>query len=134
MDSSFVIKPPPAIAKSRAMRDPVAVRGAVDADAVETKIVTYDEPGSRGGGKHDAPKDHEQRPKDGEQRTAGDHLPHDLVANPDSRDVILRERDVRAAEREHPDHALLRVRAYRPAHHDDVAATPSDDPHADIRA
>ena len=46
-----------------------------------------------------------------------DHCPHDVVADPESREVINRENDVRAqsAEREHPDQALLRYRAYRPA-------------------
>lgn len=130
MDSSFVIKPS-AIAKTRAMRDPVAVRGTVETDATESRIVMPEEPGFRGGGRHK----HEEA-KNPEHRgdpTPHDHMPHDLVADPGSREVILRERDVRAAEREHPDHALLRLRAYRPAH-DDAAAPASDDPHADIKA
>ena len=55
------------------------------------------------------------------------------MADPNSRDVIYRERDVRASDREHPDHALLRLRAYRPAV-PDSAPLPSDDPHADFRA
>ena len=57
------------------------------------------------------------------------------MANPDSRDVIYRERDVRASEREHPDQALLRQRAYhrQPPAEPDIAP-PADDPHADIKA
>ena len=43
--------------------------------------------------------------------------PHDVVVDPESREVINRENDVRAHadEREHPDQALLRYRAYQPA-------------------
>ena len=52
---------------------------------------------------------------------------------PNSRDVIYRERDVRAADREHPDHALLRQRAYRPAVGGQRPCRPTI-PHADIRA
>ena len=55
------------------------------------------------------------------------------MADPNSRDVIYRERDVRAGDREHPDHALLRLRAYRPASEEGVLPS-SYDPHADIRA
>ena len=69
-------------------------------------------------------KDHEHRPE---------HALQDLVADPNSRDVIYRERDVRATDREHPDHALMRLRAYRPVVPESTPL-PSDDPHADIRA
>lgn len=130
MDSSFVIKPSLAIAKTRAMRDPVAVRGTVETDLVDAKTVTPDDAAFRDGrgGRHDG-SGHFEQPHD--QAPPSEHAPHDLVADPASRDVILRERDVRAEDREHPDHALLRVRAYRPAP-DDV--TRPDDPHADISA
>ena len=130
MDSSFVTRPPPAVANSRALRDPVAVRGTIDVELVDSKIVNSDERGSGGsrGGRQDATKDGS---KDGDPR--GDHPPHDLVANPEASQVILRERDVRVQEREHPDHALLRLRAYRPSV-DDTTFAPSDDPHADFKA
>jgi hypothetical protein len=124
MDSSFTIKPPPSVVKSRALRDPVPVRGAVETDLARHKTVTAaDDGGAKDGGKHGS-KDADPRP---------DHALQDLVADPNSRDVIYRERDVRASERQHPDHALLRLRAYRPVVADDDPA-PSDDPHADIRA
>ncbi len=129
MDSSFTIKPPPGVGQSRALRDPVAVRGAVDTDLVGSKTVsTAGDSGDKdGGAKHDSQhgsRDQEPRP---------DHALQDLVADPNSRDVIYRERDVRAVDREHPDHALLRLRAYRPAA-DDSTPLSTDDPHADIRA
>jgi hypothetical protein len=129
MDSSFTIKPPPGVGQSRAVRDPVAVRGAVNTELVGSKTVsTAGDSGDKDGDtKHDdnhGSKDREPRP---------DHALQDLVADPNSRDVIYRERDVRALDREHPDHALLRLRAYGPAVNDS-APLPSDDPHADIRA
>jgi hypothetical protein len=49
--------------------------------------------------------------------------------------VINRENDVRAqsASREHPDQALLRLRAYRPARiESDI--TSAAEPHANIKA
>ena len=64
-----------------------------------------------------------------------DQTPHDVVADPASREVIYRERDVRANLGEHPDHALLRQRAYR-LPHTSSAETPlqPNDPHADFKA
>ena len=64
-----------------------------------------------------------------------DHMPHDVVVDPESREVINRENDVRAqaAEREHPDQALLRYRAYRPAR-SESDNTPATEPHANIKA
>jgi len=129
MDSSFAIKPPPGVGQSRAVRDPVAVRGAVDTELVGDKTVRAS--GERGDKDHGAKQDDNHDPKDGDARP--DHAPQDLVADPNSRDVIYRERDVRASGGEHPDHALLRQRAYRPALSDTEPPT-SDDPHADIRA
>jgi hypothetical protein len=129
MDSSFTIKPPPGVGQSRALRDPVAIRGAVDTDLVGSKTVsTAGDSGDKDGG---AKQDGQHGSRD--QKPRPDHALQDLVADPNSRDVIYRERDVRAKDREHPDHALLRIRAYQPAV-DDSATALSDDPHADIRA
>jgi hypothetical protein len=130
MDSSFAIKPPPGIAQTRAVRDPVTVRAAVDTELVGSRTVG----GASGRGeKDDNPKQDDQHgTRDHESRT--EHAPQDLVADPDSRDVIYRERDVRASDREHPDHALMRLRAYRPAILDEEPAPSPADPHADIRA
>ena len=126
MDSSFTIKPSPGVAKTRALRDPIPVREAVETELVGGKTVTAtSDGGGRDGGARDGGG------KDPDQRT--DLAPHDLVANPETRDVIYRERDVRSTEREHPDHALLRVRAYRPVLTDDDLP-PTLDPHADIKA
>jgi hypothetical protein len=130
MDSSFSIKPPPAVAQSRALRDPVPVRGAADTELSGERTVnaTNYNGDRRGQGQHG---DARQDSKDGEPRT--DHAPQDLVADPDSRDVIYRARDVRSLDREHPDDALMRLRAYRPSTAEAAPAS-SDDPHADIQA
>jgi hypothetical protein len=127
MDSSFTIKPSPGVAKGRALRDPVPVREAVDTELVGAKTVTAagDGGGKDGGPKHEGAQDGDQRP---------DHALHDLVADPNSRDVIYRERDIRAVEREHPDQALLRQRAYHRQVPAEADVPPSDDPHADIKA
>jgi hypothetical protein len=64
-----------------------------------------------------------------------DHAPHDVVADPESREVINRENDVRAQAdgRPHPDQALLRFRAYRPTL-TESDTTPATEPHANIKA
>ena len=64
---------------------------------------------------------------------ASNILPPDKMA--ETRDVINRENDIRnqAVDREHPDQALLRLRAYRPARSEtDPPAT--NEPHANIKA
>jgi hypothetical protein len=129
MDSSLIIKSPPAVAKSRALRDPVPVREAVATELVAAKTVAS--PDDSGGKEHGSSRD------DGGGRNADqqpDHAPHDLVVDPESREVIYRERDIRAAEREHPDQALLRQRAYHRHIPAETDASPADDPHADIKA
>ena len=129
MDSSFIIKPGAPVAASRALRDPVAVRQTADVPLTGDKAVTAlhgnssrdrDARDDRGGGP--AP---ERKPE---------HAPADLVTDPDSRDVIYRERDVRAVEREHPDQALLRQRAYHALPLAEAPAAAEDNPHADIKA
>jgi hypothetical protein len=118
MDSSFTIKPSAALPKGYAARDPVTVREAVATELDAGKTVT-------------ATGDHGHSQRDPHH----DHAPHDVVADPESREVINRENDVRAqaSEREHPDQALLRQRAYRPppgpAEH-----PPAIEPHANIKA
>src|SRR5262249_20179905 len=98
MDSNFTIKPRANVQKPYAPRDPVPVRGATETDLDPAKAVSAPgDPGQR----------HEQPPHQ-------DHAPHDVVADPESREVINRENDVRthAGEEPHPDQALLRQRAY----------------------
>jgi len=130
MDSSIAIKPPPAaVSKTLAARDPVTVREAVATDLDHAKAAT---PSGDGGFRHNEQKSGQQGDQPGH-----DHAPQDPLADAESRDVIYRERDVRTAEREHPDQALQRLRAYRPAAAMPVAPvddTPSADPHADIKA
>lgn len=64
-----------------------------------------------------------------------EHSPHDVVTDPEAREVINRENDVQvqSVEREHPDQALLRLRAYRPARTEPDNASPNE-PHANIKA
>ena len=116
MDGSFTIKPNAPVAKFTS-RDRSAVR-PVETEIDSAKAVTAVSDGSN------------EQPEG-----RGDHLPHDVVADPESREVINRENDVRAqsAEREHPDQALLRYRAYRPAK-SESDNTPSPEPHANIKA
>ena len=87
MDSSFTIKPLPGARKGYASRDPVTVREAVSTDLDAAKTVTA--------ATHDSGAQHRDQHLE--------HAPQDLLADPDSRDVIYRERDVRGAERELPD-------------------------------
>jgi hypothetical protein len=116
MDSSFTIKPNTAVAKfttrDRSPTRPIATE--LNAEKTVTAI-------GDGGQEH-----HERRP---------DHMPHDVVVDPESREVINRENDVRThtEEREHPDQALLRYRAYRPARSESDNTDPTE-PHANIKA
>ncbi len=129
MDSSFIIKPAMPAAGSRALRDPVAVRQTANIPPTGDKAVTALQ--------GDADRDQHSGADDGREQGPAhrpDHAPQDLVTDTDSRDVIYRERDVRAIERDHPDQALLRQRAY----HSLPPAEPADEadgnPHADIKA
>jgi len=73
---------------------------------------------------------------DAEQREKPhDHALTDVIADPETRDVINRENDIRnqADNREHPDQALLRLRAYRPAR-GEADAPAANEPHANIKA
>jgi len=116
MDNSFTIKPRPGVHKF-SPRDPVPVREAIDTglDAVKAAAESSD------GGT-------------GQREPRQEHPPHDVVADPESREVIYRENDVRAqAERPHPDQALLRWRAYRPLP-SESDSTLAAEPHANIKA
>lgn len=62
-----------------------------------------------------------------------DHAPPEVIADPESRDVINRENDIRNQAGEHPDQALLRLRAYRPAR-PEADPPPTNEPHANIKA
>ena len=102
MDSSFTIRPRVGV-QHFTSRDP---RQAPETELSVEKIV------AAASGDH---SDTEQR----EQRH--DHAPPDVIADPEARDVIMRENDIRNQAGEHPDQALLRLRAYRPARTGDVA-------------
>ena len=129
MDSSFIIKPPPGVQKY-APRDPVRVREAVEADSNAIKPTGKpDEHGQERGNPHHDPH-HEPPPQPHHE-----HVPHDVVTDPASREVINRENDVRAQAdgRPHPDQALLRYRAYQ-APRSESDNTPPVEPHANIKA
>lgn len=115
MDGSFPIKPNAAVPK-------FTPRDRSPARPVETELNSAKSVAAAGGGN----EQREQRP---------DHAPHDVVVDPESREVINRENDVRvqSAEREHPDQALLRTRAYRPAR-SESDNPPATEPHANIKA
>jgi hypothetical protein len=124
MDSNFTIKPRPGVQKAYSPRDPVPVRETIetDLDIAKTVAATGDS-GTRRDSRQNASQDPHQ-----------DQAPHDVVADPDSRDVIYRENDVRAHVNEpvHPDQALL-LRAYRPAR-SDAEDTADSEAHANIKA
>ena len=115
MDGNFTIKPaavPKFMPRDRSPTRPIAT----DLDA--TKSVAAVDEGN-------------------DQRERGqDHLPHDVVVDPESREVINRENDIRnqADNREHPDQALLRLRAYRPATRPETDPPAPTEPHANIKA
>jgi hypothetical protein len=112
MDNSFTIKPRPGV-QQYTRRDSAPKRDAVETEPDDTRRVA-----AAGGSGDDEP--HERR--------SG---PHDVAVDPESREVINRENDVRAQEqhRDHPDQALLRFRAYHPAR-----GTTDDPPAAEIHA
>jgi hypothetical protein len=122
MDSNFTIKPRPGMPKAYAPRDPVPVREAVESEFDAAKPAAS---GGDGGGTQRDPR----------QDWRHDHTPQDVVADPESRDVIYRENDVRthANEPPHPDQALLRLRAYSPPR-SDAEVPPDGEPHANIKA
>jgi hypothetical protein len=116
MDSSFTIKPRAGIHNHT--RDPLPARKTIDTDLAPAKAVAaVDENGAE-------PRERRH-----------DHPPHDVVVDPESREVINRENDIRtqSASREHPDQALARFRAYRPAHGETDPQSTAE-PHANIKA
>ena len=127
MDSSVTVKPRVGPQKAYAPRDPVPVREATETDLNAAKAVAATgDPGRHGQHGHHGHQDHQEEPHH-------EHAPLEVTVDPQSRAVIYSERDVRAADREHPDQALQRQRAYgRQAAKQD--APPADDPHADIKA
>ena len=116
MDSSFTIKPNAAVPKFTARDRSLARPIETELDAAKTVIATGDSGNEQ----------HARHP---------DHMPHDVVVDPESREVINRENDVRALAqgREHPDQALLRYRAYQPARSESDNTAPIE-PHANIKA
>lgn len=118
MDSSFSIRPRVGVQQFTS-RDP---RQAPETELSVDKIV------AAASGDHSETDQREQR---------HDHAPPDVIADPEARDVIIRENDIRNQAGEHPDQALLRLRAYRPVQPDAVPAAanePQTTIHANIKA
>jgi len=116
---SFTIKPRVGVQKFTS-RDP---RQASVTELEASKTVTAAD--SSDADQREKPHDH----------TPTDHAPTDVIADPETRNVINRENDIRnqADNREHPDQALLRLRAYRPAR-GEADAPAANEPHANIKA
>jgi hypothetical protein len=133
MDNNFAIKQRAGVQKSYSARDPIPVR-----ESAESKL----DPSKGIGG---STEDRRQRDQHGDTDHTSDHghdpnprnhhTPHEVIADPESRNVINRENDVRATAntRDHPDQALLRQRAYRPAS-GETEAPQSPESHANIEA
>jgi hypothetical protein len=114
MDSSFTIRPRVGVQQFTS-RDP---RQASETELSVDKTVA-------------APKGEHNEADHREHRH--DHAPPDVIVDPEARGVIIRENDIRNQTGEHPDQALLRLRAYRPAQADTHPAIPNE-PHANIKA
>jgi hypothetical protein len=117
MDSSFTIKPNAAVPK-------FTPRERSPARAIETELDAHKAVTAIGDGGHEQGERHP------------DHMPHDVVVDPESREVINRENDVRAHVDEpvHPDQALLRYRAYHHPARSESDSTAAPEPHANIKA
>jgi hypothetical protein len=117
MDSSFTVRPRVGVQQFTS-RDP--------RQAPETELSVDKTVAALG----DNDGDTEQREKPHE------HAPPDVIADPEARDVIIRENDIRNQAGEHPDQALMRLRAYRPVRTDDVPDPndPQTSIHANIKA
>jgi hypothetical protein len=117
MDSSFTIKPNAAVPKFTPRERSPSRPIETELDASKTVTATGD-------------SGHEQRDHH------PDHMPHDVVVDPESREVINRENDVRAhaGEPVHPDQALLRYRAYHHPARTETDNTAAPEPHANIKA
>jgi hypothetical protein len=119
MDSNVTIRPRPGVAsRSNALRDPVAVREAIDTELDASKSVAAL---GDGGTRHGQSGSHQE--------------PRDFVIDPQAQAVLFSAVDVRAEPTEQsPNQALMAQRAYQrqPA----PKETPSSpaDPHADIEA
>lgn len=135
MDSSYSIRTQRPVYTAR---DPVAVRGAVATELNTSKTVGAADR-EAGQQQRDPREDHPHQDQSAKESAAKeparDQSPHDVVADSASREVIYRERDVRSNGGEHPDHALLRQRAYRlPYAGSSEAPLQPADPHADFKA
>lgn len=129
MDSGYSIRATRPVFKTR---DPVTVRATVatELDSFKTVAATGREAGQQQRDPREENMNHEQS-KDAPR----DQAPHDVVADSASREVIYRERDIRSDNGQHPDHALMRQRAYRlPYASASEAPLQPADPHADIKA
>jgi hypothetical protein len=108
VDNGLLIKPRIGVHRTYAPRDPVPVREAAETelDASRSVTATGEAPGDQDGQSSGQPGG--QRHPD----PLPDHPAHEVVVDPQTRERIYRERDVRTGERQRPDQAMLRQRAY----------------------
>ena len=111
---SFTIKPRPGVQKFTA-RDP---RQASATELHVSKTVTATD-----------------NRDTGQRERSPDHAPSE-VFDPEALNVINRENEIQhqTDNREHPDQALLRLRAYRPAARPETEPPSPNEPHANIKA
>jgi hypothetical protein len=131
MDSSITIKPRPgASPRSHALRDPIAVREAVDTELDPAKTVNA---------ATDSGANHHHNNHNGLHHEAA---ARDVVIDPQGQEALFSAIDVRAEHAElSPNQALMRQRAYQQHQvpKDALKEAPAEvapafDPHADIEA
>src|SRR5262249_12272645 len=103
MDSSLTIKSRPAVSpRGSTLRDPVAVREAIDTELEPHKIAAPIAADSGTG------RDHPQ------DRHQGETSAHDVLIDPEARDALFSAVDVRTDHPEQsPNQALMAQRAYQ---------------------
>jgi hypothetical protein len=128
MDSSITIKPRPGVTpRSHALRDPIAVREAIDTELDPTKTVTA---ATDGGAKHNNNGPHHEA------------AAREVVIDANGQEVLFGAVDVRSENAEPlPNQVLMRQRAYQqhPAPKDPLKEAAQEDasasdPHADFEA
>jgi hypothetical protein len=127
MDSSFTIKPRPAVnPRSHPFRDPVAVRASIETELDPTKAVAAT---ASGGAKQNDNAPYNNAPHD-------EASAREVVIDPQGQEVLFGAVDVRTEHTDQsPNQALTVLRAYRQRQlPKDDPKPKDDDPHADIEA
>jgi hypothetical protein len=122
MDSGLTIRTRQPLHKSYAPRDPMPVRGvtATDLDSSRTVAAAGDGPGRE--------RQHDSHDRDADERP-GELAGHDLLSDPASRELMLREHEA-STQAVQPGDAMLHLRAYSQPQ----PAPARQSPEADIEA